>query len=120
MNDAPDVGSILPDAQLLDSAGKTRSLSRAAGKGSLVLLVYQGASSPACVRQLLAYRDATMSFDRLGARIVGLSGDEPTTTAFLKSERGIAFPLFCDPDKTVLRQWGLIDPGTGEVRTAAF
>src|SRR5437588_5611056 len=106
MNDGPAVGTVLADAPLLDIKGKNTSLSRLAGDRVLVLLVYEGASSQEAVRHLLDFRDATMAFDRLGARIVGVSPDEPSTAAFLKTERGLSYPLACDPEKKALREWG--------------
>jgi peroxiredoxin len=116
MSDGPAVGTVLADAPLLDIKGKNTSLSKLAGDRVLVLLVYEGAGSPTAVRHLLEFRDATMSFDRLGARIAAVSPDEPAAAAFLKTERGVAFALACDPEKKALREWGLVDPGTGQVR----
>jgi peroxiredoxin len=120
MNDGPAVGAVLADAPLLDIKGKTTSLSRLQGERVLVLLVYGGSGSPTAVRHLLEFRDATMAFDRVGARVVAVSPDEPATAAFLKMERGLGFTVACDPEKKALREWGLIDPGTGEVREALF
>jgi peroxiredoxin len=120
MSDGPSVGTVLADAPLLDFKGKTTSLSRLAGDRVLVLLVYEGVSSPTAVRHLLEFRNATMAFDRLGARIAAVSPDEPSTAAFLKTERGLGFTLACDPEKKALREWGLLDPATGEVRESLF
>src|SRR3954467_8077443 len=119
MCDAPAIGSALADVPLLDSKGKATSLSRLQGDRVLVLLVYEGASSPQAVRHLLDFRDATMAFDKLGARIAAVSPDEPAAAAFLKTERGLAFTVACDPGKKALREWGLLEP-TGEVREALF
>ena len=110
MNDGPAVGTVLADAPLLDIKGKNTSLSRLAGDRVLVLLVYEGAASPTAVRHLLDFRDATMAFEKLGARIAAVSADEPSAAAFLKTERGLGFTLACDPEKKALREWGLLDP----------
>ena len=120
MSDGPAVGTVLADASLLDIKGKSTSLSRLQGDRVLVLLVYEGAGSPTAVRHLLEFRNATMAFDRLGARIAAVSSDGPAAAAFLKTERGLGFTLACDPEKKALREWGLIDPATGEVREALF
>src|SRR3954462_8453124 len=119
MSDAPAVDSVLADVPLLDSKGKATTLARLQGDRVLVLLVYEGASSPQAVRHLLDFRDATMAFDKLGARIAAVSPDDPFSAAFLKTERGLGFPLLCDPQKKALREWGLLDP-TGEVRESLF
>jgi peroxiredoxin len=120
MNDGPAVGTVLADAPLLDSKGKRTSLSRLAGDRLLVLLVYEGTSSPTAIRHLLEFRDATMAFDRLGVRIAAVSPDQPVVAAFLKTERGVGYMLACDPEKKALREWGLLDPATGEVRESLF
>jgi peroxiredoxin Q/BCP len=119
MSDAPAVGSVLADVSLLDVKGKTTTLSKVAGDRVLVLLVYEGSSSRETVRHLLDFRDATMAFDKLGARIAAVSPDEPSVAAFLKTERGLGFPLLCDPQKKALREWGLLEP-TGVVRESLF
>jgi len=120
MSDGAAVGTVLADAPLVDIKGKTTSLSKLQGDRVLVLLVYGGATSPTAVRHLLEFRNATMAFDRLGARVAAVSPDDPAAAAFLKMERGLGFTLACDPEKKALREWGLIDPGTGEVREALF
>ncbi|MFL5451533.1 MAG: redoxin domain-containing protein [Myxococcales bacterium] len=119
MSEAPALGSVLADVSLLDVKGKTTTLSKVAGDRVLVLLVYEGASSKVAVRHLLDFRDATMAFDKLGARIAAVSPDDPAAAAFLKNERGLGFPLLCDPQKKALREWGLLEP-TGEVRESLF
>src|SRR5438045_8795900 len=120
MNDGPAVGTVLADAPLLDIKGKNTSLSRRAGDRVLVLRRYAGAASPAAVRHLLDFRDATMAFEKRGARIAAVSADEPSAAAFLKTARGLGFTLACDPEKKALRECSLLDPATGEVRESLF
>src|SRR3954465_13665467 len=105
MSEAPALGSVLADVSLLDAKGKTTTLSKVAGDRVLVLLVYGGASSKDAVRHLLDFRDATMAFDKLGARIAAVSPDDPAAAAFLKTERGLGFPLLWDPQKKARREW---------------
>ncbi len=105
----PKVGEQAPDSVLLDEAGKPTSLARAADGRPLVLLFIRSHEASVCVRQLLDYRDATLGFSRMGARVVAVSAAEPSLLAFFRRERGIGFPMLSDPDKQMIESWGLLD-----------
>src|SRR5205814_8278179 len=95
-------------------------LSWLAGGRVIVLRVVEGAAWATAVRHLLGFRDASMALETLGARSAAVSADGPSAAAFLKTERGLGFTLACDPEKKALREWGLLDPATGEVRESLF
>jgi peroxiredoxin len=115
----PTTGEEARDFQLHDSEGRPVQLSRLSGGRPLVLLFVRGARSPECVRQLIRYRDETLQFDGAGARIVVVSPDEPSTSGYLKLERGLAFTFLSDARLAVFRSFGLVG-GDGEVRPATF
>jgi peroxiredoxin len=119
MNAIPTAGDDAPDFRLEDSQGRAVELSRLSGGRPLVLLFTRGALSPDCVRQLIDYRDSTLPFDRAGARIAVISPDEPSTSGYLKLERGFGFTMLADPGSGVARSWGLV-AADGEVRPATF
>lgn len=119
MHAIPLAGEPAPDFQLEDSEGRIVTLSRLAAERPLVLLFVRGTQSADCVRQLIDYRNSTLQFERAGVRVIAVSPDEPSTSGYLKLERGIAFPLLSDPALGVFRTWGLM--GTdGEIRPATF
>lgn len=105
----PKIGERGPESALLDEAGKPTSLAKIADGRPLILLFIRSHEGAVCVRQLLDYRDATMGFNRLGARIVAVSAAEPSLLSFFRRERGIGFPLLSDPDKQMIEAWGLLD-----------
>jgi peroxiredoxin len=105
----PKVGERAPDSLLLDEAGKPTTLGKAADGRPLVLLFIRSHEAAVCVRQLLEYRDATLGFTRLGAKVVAVSAAEPSLLAFFRRERGIGFALLADPGKEVIEAWGLLD-----------
>src|SRR5438270_11082784 len=107
MNRVPTAGEPAPDFQLEDSEGRVFVLSRAFPHTPVVLVFFRGAQAAECVRQLVDYRNSTLQFERAGARIVAVSPDEPTTSGYLKLERGFAFTLLSDPELRVVRSWGL-------------
>lgn len=105
----PKIGERAPDSALLDEAGKPVLLSRVADGRPLVLLFIRSHEAAVCMRQLLEYRDATLGFARLGARIAAVSAAEPSLLAFFRRERGIGFPLLSDPEGAAIEAWGLLD-----------
>jgi peroxiredoxin len=119
MNRVPIAGEPAPDFQLEDSEGRVFALSRLWAQKPVVLVFFRGAQSADCVRQLVEYRNSTLQFERTGARIVAVSPDEPTTSGYLKLERGFAFTILSDPELRVVRSWGLIGED-GQIRPSTF
>lgn len=106
----PKTGERAPDFQVLDEAGKRTTLSKLSNGGPLVLLFIRSHQEPVCLRQLLDYRDATLSFSLLGARIACVSAEGPSLLAFFRRERGIGFPMVSDEGGHVAESLGLLDP----------
>ena len=105
----PKVGDRAPDCLLPDEAGRPTSLARVAAGRPLVLLFIRSHEGAVCVQQLLQYRDATLGFTRVGARVAAISAAAPPLLAFFRHERGIGFPLLSDPDQRAIEAWGLLD-----------
>lgn len=107
---SPKIGERAPDAVLLDQAGKPTTLAKVANGRPLVLLFIRSPEDPVSMGQLLEYRDAMFGFTRLGARVAAICAAEPSLLAFLRSQRGIGFPLLSDPGQRATETWGLLDP----------
>jgi peroxiredoxin len=118
----PKVGDELPDPELVDETRRSLRLSELWAKGPLVLVVYRGEWSDPCRAQLRDYRDNALAFRKAGARLAALSVDEPAISAFLRAERGLPFPLLCDPSRTAVDALGLLERGLngGVARPATF
>jgi thioredoxin-dependent peroxiredoxin len=54
------------------------------------------------------FRDAIQDFDRLKARIAGVSPDTPAAQAKFKQKYGLNFALLCDEDKKVAEAYGVL------------
>ena len=106
---APRVGQQAADLDLLDEAGRPVVLSSLASGDALLVLVMRGPADDASVRLLLSYRDLTMSLRRAGVRICAICQADPARLAYLRSERGLGFPLLADPDGTALSRWGMLE-----------
>ena len=118
----PKVSDEAPDVELLDDRRRPVRLSELWAAGPLVLLFYRGEASPDCRAQLLDFRDNGLAFKKLGARIAAISTDEPAVSAWLRTERGLSCDLLCDPSRTAVDAWGLLDRDSfgGVARSAVF
>jgi peroxiredoxin Q/BCP len=108
---SPKVGERAHDFVVLDETRKATRLSRLVSAGPLVLLFLRSHEAQVCLRQLLEYRDATLTFRKLGARIAAVLVAEPAQLAWLRQERGIGFSLLADPERRATEAWGLLDRG---------
>src|SRR5438876_3075704 len=103
----PDVGDVAPDPALLDEAGKPAELRSLSGGRLLLVLFAPWPLDGAATRLLCDYRDSTLLLERAGARLAAIFPAEPAALAFLKTERGLGFPLLSDPDGTATSRWGM-------------
>jgi peroxiredoxin len=59
---------------------------------------------------LADYRDRTDAFLQAGYRVAALSVDEPQRTEHLRRTLGVRFPILCDVERQVVREWDLFNP----------
>ncbi|GAC1338227.1 MAG: hypothetical protein NVSMB23_05700 [Myxococcales bacterium] len=102
------------DFSVPEQGGKRVRLSSLTGRGPLVLLVHPGVTHPQSVALLLEYRDRALNFRQHGAQIASISPDEASALAFLRSARGLPFPLLSDPGRTALSALGALGGNGGE------
>ena len=99
-------GAIAPDFTLLDQRGEPLTLS--ALRGSAVLLYfYPKDDTPGCTTQACGFRDAAGPYEVVGARVVGISPDDPASHARFAAKFGLAFPLVADPGGVVAAAYGV-------------
>ena len=56
------------------------------------------------------YRDRTDAFFRAGYRVAAVSVDEPQRTEHLRRTLSVSFPILCDVERQVVRDWDLFNP----------
>jgi peroxiredoxin len=103
----PAAGQQAADLTLLDELGRPIRLS--AIPAPLLAIVFRSPDDEASQRLLRDCRDMTLALRKRGVSICGISQAEPSTLAYLRSERGLGFPLLADPGGGELAQWGLAD-----------
>lgn len=117
---ALDPGSPAPDFVLDGTSPEGRRpyvLSELRGT-PVVLVFYPGDDTAVCTKQLCSYQDQLSRFTDLDAVVLGISAQNLDSHERFAARRGLTFPLLADPDKTVIRLYGV--GGVFGTRRAVF
>lgn len=97
-----------PAFTLQDSTGVSHSLADYKGKW-VVLYFYPKDDTPGCTAEACSLRDARDTLAEMGAEIIGVSKDEPSSHEKFKEKYSLNFTLLTDPNAqaiTVYDAWG--------------
>ncbi|MCL4343548.1 MAG: peroxiredoxin [Nitrososphaerota archaeon] len=98
------VNDIAVDFTLPDQDLKTVKLSDFKGS-NVVLAFFPGAFTSVCTKEMCTFRDSMSRFNRINARVFGISVDSPfALKAFLK-DNSLNFELLSDFNKNVSRTY---------------
>jgi thioredoxin-dependent peroxiredoxin len=100
-----DVPYKAPDFSLPDTNGELHSLKDYEGKW-LVVYFYPKDDTPGCTAEACSFRDARDELIELGAEVLGISMDDPTSHEKFKAKHTLNFTLLSDPDKSVIESYG--------------
>lgn len=98
-----------PSFNLPDSDGKNHTLSDYAGKW-VVLYFYPKDDTPGCTVEACSLRDARDELAELGAEIIGVSKDDPSSHEKFKAKHSLNFTLLTDVKGEVLEAYGAWGP----------
>ena len=98
-------GMQLPDFELVDDTGTTRSKKAFAGRG-LVAYFYPKAFTPGCTTEACDFRDSHERFLAAGYEILGVSPDSIDRLADFRAEHSLPFSLLSDPDHKMSDAFG--------------
>ncbi len=93
------------DFSLNDSNNKTHNLKDYTGKW-LVLYFYPKDDTPGCTVEACSLRDARDDLIKLGAEVVGISKDDPTSHDKFKAKHTLNFTLLSDPEGKTIEAYG--------------
>jgi len=99
-------GDTVPDFELLDDQGNSRTLTEMLTHGPIVLFFYPAAMSPGCTAESCHFRDLAKEFAEVGAQRVGISPDQVGKQAEFSTKHSFDYPLLADPDGTVSTIFG--------------
>ncbi|MFK4819210.1 thioredoxin-dependent thiol peroxidase [Ochrobactrum quorumnocens] len=101
----PQVGDLAPDFTLpLDS--DTINLSSLKGK-PVVLYFYPKDDTSGCTKEAIAFSQLKPEFDKIGARVIGLSPDSAEKHAKFRKKHELTVDLAADEDRTALEAYGV-------------
>jgi len=103
------VGDHVPEVLLVGPDRQPVRLSSLLGQ-PLVLAFFPAAFTPTCTREMCAFRDGLERFNRLQARVVGISLDLPASLKAFADQLGLNFPLLSDYGRQAIRAFGVEDP----------
>ncbi|GGI97593.1 putative peroxiredoxin bcp [Alicyclobacillus cellulosilyticus] len=101
------VGQPAPDFTLPAHDGTTVSLHDQRGH-VVVLFFYPKDDTPGCTRENCAFRDLYPEFERLGARVFGVSRDSLSSHQKFAAKYGLKAPLLSDEDGSVCAAYGVL------------
>lgn len=112
-------GAKAPDFTLNAAQGGkpfTLSLQQTLKKGPVVLYFFPAAFTPGCTVEAHLFAEATSDFNRLGARVVGVTaGNIDRVAEFSKSECRDKFAVAADPGAKVAAKYDTAMPGPNKM-----
>ena len=113
-------GSHAPEFVLLNDQGVATSLAGLLSEGPLILYFYPADFTPGCTREACAIRDVHRDLIAVGLKVVGISPQDTDSHARFRLQHNLPFILLSDPDKIVIRMYGVDGPLGFGVRRATF
>lgn len=101
-----DVGDTAPAFTLRAGEGTPISLKDFRGK-KVVLYFYPRDNTPGCTREACSFNDNLLKIKRRGAVVLGVSADSVASHSRFSDMYGLSFPLLSDPDRTVIKSYGV-------------
>ena len=94
-------GERAPDFTLPAHDGRDVTLSMLLRKSAVVLFFYPKDDTPGCTREACSFRDTYEEFVDLGATVVGISSDSPTSHRRFAEKYNLNFTLVSDTTGSV-------------------
>jgi peroxiredoxin Q/BCP len=114
------IGTRAPEFTLPDQEGRDKSLSTLLSRGPVILYFYPADFTPGCTRQACSIRDLYTEVLRVGLTVAGVSPQKPGRHTEFQERYKLPFTLLSDPDKSVIRMYGVDGPLGFGVRRATF
>ncbi len=100
-----EAGDAAPDFTLPGQDGAELTLSSLRGE-TVVLYFYPRADTPGCTTQACGVRDRNADYKAAGARVIGVSPDEPEALKKFADKYDLEFTLLADADHAVAEAYG--------------
>jgi peroxiredoxin len=105
-----DVGAKAPDFTLMNQDREPVTLSEQLKQGPVVLAFFPAAFSGTCTKEMCTFRDAASELNDVKAKVLGVSVDTFFAQKAWADAQHLNFPLLSDFNKTVIRQYDVVNP----------
>jgi glutaredoxin-dependent peroxiredoxin len=105
-----DVGAKAPDFTLMNQDREPVTLSEQLKQGPVVLAFFPAAFSGTCTKEMCTFRDAASELNDVKAKVLGISVDTFFAQKAWADAQHLNFPLLSDFNKTVIRQYDVVNP----------
>ena len=100
-------GEIAPDFEALDTGLKSRKLSDYRGNVT-VLAFFPGAFTSVCTKEMCTFRDSMANFNKLNAKVIGISVDAPFSLKEFATKNNLQFDLLSDGNREISEKYGVL------------
>ncbi len=104
--DMPQKGEAAPDFEGSAQDGQHVRLGDLRGR-KVALYFYPKDDTPGCTKQACNLRDGHQNLLNEGIVVIGVSPDDEASHAKFAGKYGLPFPLLADPDKDIIRRYGV-------------
>jgi thioredoxin-dependent peroxiredoxin len=101
------VGDKAPDFTLSSQMGDNVTLSEFFGKKNVVLYFYPKDETPGCTKEACTFRDNYEELTKLGAEVLGVSGQSVESHKSFATHYGLQFILLSDENNKVRELYGV-------------
>lgn len=98
-------GDRAPDFEFETDRRRKLSLSDLQGR-PVVIYFYPKDDTPGCTREAIGFSEHLPAFEAAGARVIGVSKDDPTSHVKFKAKHGLRIELATAADDAALEPWG--------------
>lgn len=101
------VGDKLPSFELQDQNNQLVQIQSFIGENNLVIYFYPKDDTPGCTKEACSFRDFYEDFVDAGAKVIGISADDPTSHSNFAKKHNLPFVLLSDQENRVRKLFGV-------------
>jgi thioredoxin-dependent peroxiredoxin len=113
-------GDPAPPFSLKGSDGKTYSLDQFKGKSAVVIAWFPKAFTGGCTKECKSLRENSKMLRDLKVAYFTASVDSPAENEKFAKSLELDYPILSDPDKTVAKEYGVLNPQRGMANRWTF
>ncbi len=102
-----NVGDKAPDFEAPDTSLKMKKLSDFKGQ-KIVLAFFPGAFTAVCTKEMCTFRDSMINFNKINAKVIGISVDSPFSLSEFAKQNKLQFDLLSDSSREISKMYDVL------------